>query len=101
MALTANQKLEVRKAIHRSYSQRVEPLPWTKADVDAAITAADGWNDGNKASFNAALSDPYKTASSSADKAILLLTVVAADYIAGNPTKAAILKDIISRLETA
>lgn len=101
MALSANRKLEVRKAIHRAYSNHVEEIPWTKPELDDAITEADTWSLANKVAFNTALPLAYRQAATAADKAILLITCIAADYLADNPSKAAVIKDIINRLETA
>lgn len=48
----------------------------TKADLLAAVNAADDWVDSNAASFNAALPQPAKAALSAKQKAHILMFVV-------------------------
>lgn len=49
-----------------------------KTDLRAAVNAADDWCDANQASFVAALPEPFKTASTAAQKRLLLIYVIAA-----------------------
>lgn len=44
---------------------------FTKGDLDAAAAAVDTWITNNQASFVAALPEPFKTASSAAQKTLL------------------------------
>lgn len=44
----------------------------TKADVQAAVNAADDWVDSNSAAFNSALPQPFRGAASTQQKALLL-----------------------------
>jgi hypothetical protein len=48
----------------------------TKADLRAAVDAADAWVDANAASFNSALPLPARTTLSSAQKARMLALIV-------------------------
>lgn len=47
-----------------------------KADIQAAVNAADDWADTNSAAFNAALPVPFRTTASTALKGLLLCYVV-------------------------
>lgn len=44
----------------------------TKADLDAAIRAADAWCDANAVSYNSALPQPFRTNATAAQKSALL-----------------------------
>lgn len=52
------------------------PQGITKADVRAAVDAADTWADDNQASFNTALPTAFKNAASTTQKTILLMYVL-------------------------
>jgi len=58
----------------------VGALGLTKADLRAAINAADDWADANAASFNTALPVAARTALSPRQKAMLLMFVIARRY---------------------
>lgn len=47
----------------------------SRADVQAALVAVDAWATANSASFNSALPEPFKSAASTAEKALLLAYV--------------------------
>lgn len=48
----------------------------TKADLAAAITAADAWADSNANAYNSALPVPFRTTANGAEKAMLLTYVI-------------------------
>lgn len=52
----------------------------TKADMRAAINAADDWRDTNAASYNNALPAAFKNNASAKQKALLLMYVVSKFY---------------------
>lgn len=52
----------------------------TKADVQAAVAAADDWRDANAASFNAALPATFRANATAGQKALLLAYVVMRFY---------------------
>jgi len=54
---------------------RTATCPFTKADLDAAVAAADAWATSNAASYNVALPEPFKSVASSGQKAALLAFV--------------------------
>ena len=56
--------------------QNVEPTPYTKVDLKAAIDAADAWADNNASSFNTALPVTFRQNASTQQKALLLCWVV-------------------------
>lgn len=49
-----------------------------KADLKAAVDAVDVWVDGNASSYNVALPQPFRNNASPAQKAFILMAVVAA-----------------------
>lgn len=61
----------------------VGSLAVTKADLRAAADAIDGWVDANAASFNAAIPQPARGQLTAAQKARLLLVVVAKRFEKG------------------
>lgn len=48
---------------------------YTKAQLAAAVTAADTWADGNAAAYNSALPAGFRTTASPGEKAVLLALV--------------------------
>lgn len=52
----------------------------TKADIRAAVDAADTWADSNAASFNAAIPLPARTAFTARQKAMLLMFIIRRRY---------------------
>jgi hypothetical protein len=51
-----------------------------KADLQAAVDAADGWVDANAASYNSALPATFRVNATSGQKALLLAAVVLMRY---------------------
>lgn len=98
MSLTTNQKSKVRQSLHRAYSASGMPMPWTKAQADAAITAADDWIDSQAAEYNAALPAAFRNSASSNDKTVLLLTVVMAQRLTQNGSAVAALQSVVADL---
>lgn len=64
----------------RDLSAAGEPCAVTKADLRAALNAADTWVDDNAASFNAAIPQPARGALTASQKARLLMRVVRRRY---------------------
>ena len=57
--------------------QRGEVPPTiVKPELRAAVNAVDAWVDGNTASFNAALPEPFRSAATPEQKAMMLMFVV-------------------------
>lgn len=53
------------------------PCSFTKAQLRAALDAADQWADDNASEFNLALPQPFRSAATSKQKAALLMFVIA------------------------
>lgn len=82
--LNTAQRAEARTAfIDELARNRGETIATLKADVLAAINAADDWVEANAASFNAALPVAARTTLNARQKARLLLHVVAKRYEVG------------------
>jgi hypothetical protein len=60
----------------RDQSASRTPMGLTKADLRAAVDAADAWADSNAASFNTALPQPARNALTAKQKALLLMYVI-------------------------
>jgi len=73
-----------RKAVWETYnstfSREARPIPIKKQALRTAIDETDQWISDNEASFNAALSEPAKSALSKRGKAALLLFVIERRY---------------------
>ena len=80
MALTAQQKLEIRSDWGHDISFQRREFGLSKPDLDAAITAADNWIDANAVSFNLALPLAARTTLTAAQKAELLMRVAQKRY---------------------
>jgi hypothetical protein len=52
----------------------------TKADLLAAVNAADDWRNTNATAYNTALPDPFKTNATAAQKSMLLCYVIMRFY---------------------
>lgn len=61
-------------------AMRYLPFGWSglKADLRAAVDATDNWIDGNQASYNSALPQPFRGAASDVQKTILFCAVALA-----------------------
>lgn len=76
-ALSTSDRVGVGAQFQSDASLRRDPFgAVAKADVQAAIAAADDWVEANKVSYNAALPLPARTQLSTAQKAQVLLYVV-------------------------
>ena len=83
-ALVSSDRIAVGGQFQSDASQAREPFgAVVKADLQAAVAAADDWVVANAASFNAALPTAARTALSPAQKARLLLYVVKKRYETG------------------
>jgi hypothetical protein len=99
MALTANQKIRVRRAFHRAYSLHQIPTPWTKPEVDAAITAIDDWLDTNAAAYNSALPLPFRSLATAADKSVGLVGLTIAQRLVSDPEHIGVLRAMLAELD--
>lgn len=77
-----------RQAVNRDFQEEVcrdrEVFgALTKADVRAAVNAADAWADANAAAFNTALPQPARGALTAAQKARLLAKILLKRYSVG------------------
>lgn len=81
--LTNADRAEVHAEMSGDFSRERIPCSLTKAEVRAAINAADDWVDANAASYNTALPQPARGALSSSDKARLLMRVITKRFIKG------------------
>ena len=64
-------------------SRRRDSLALSKDELAAAINALDSWVDANAATINAAIPQPARGVLSAAQKAELLMVVVAKRYVKG------------------
>lgn len=82
--LTTQQRGEARTAFIDDLGRNPgETIATLKADVLAAIEAADDWVEANAASFNAALPIAARTTLSARQKARILMHVIVKRYEAG------------------
>jgi len=66
--------------IMRNLSDRRDACSITKADLKAAVDAADSWADSNSSSYNLALPQPARSALTSKQKAEILSFVIRRRY---------------------
>lgn len=74
MAFNAAQIREIRNGFATEIFASVS-CPFTKADIDAAIVAADDWATANASSYNTALPQPFRSTATAGQKAALLAYV--------------------------
>jgi hypothetical protein len=67
----------------RELSSERETMPFTKAQLLAAVNAVDTWVDSNAAAYNTALPTAFRNAATTAQKARLLMFVVRKRFIKG------------------
>jgi hypothetical protein len=72
MALTAQQRTNLRASWATLISERREAFPLSKTQLDAAIAAVDDWIDANAVSYNNALPVAARSGLTTAQKAELL-----------------------------
>lgn len=84
MAILVDADRESIKAeIMQDFSSAQEPCGITKADLRAAINAADDWANANAVNYNSALPLPARTVLTAAQKARLLMHVVRKRWLSG------------------
>ena len=79
MALTSTKKREAWLEFIRKYATVTRSIPWTKANLDEAVTAVEAWVDLNQASFVshlAANAATFATNASAAEKTDVLIQVL-------------------------
>ncbi len=74
-ALTTQQRQDIRASYGRTVSARREAFALSRADLDAAIAAIDGWIDANATAFNNALPVAARTGLTAAQKTELFYLV--------------------------
>lgn len=74
--MTDPQRAAVAADIMRALSANREPCPLLKADIQAAVNAADTWASVNAAAFNTALPLAFRTAAAADQKSRLLELVI-------------------------
>lgn len=80
-ALPNSERLRVWRGVMRFWSNIGEGIPnVTKADLQAAINAADNWADSTAASYNLALPIAFRNNATAGQKALLLAVVVLARF---------------------
>jgi len=82
MAVLSNAiRLQLWRGLMRYWSARQEQVAGiTKADLQAAVNAADDWADANAAAYNTALPATFRTNATASQKAVLLAMVILARY---------------------
>jgi hypothetical protein len=70
VALTAGQQAQVSKAFQVDVTGEV--YAFVKADLAAAVAAADAWAESNAASYNSSLPAAFRTTATATQKAALL-----------------------------
>lgn len=84
MAVLSNgERAAISAEYQREISTAAEPISIVKADLRAAVDAADSWVDSNASSFNTALPVAARTNLTSSQKARLLMFVVARRFLNG------------------
>lgn len=78
--LTNADRAAIWRGAMEELSQARAPVGIAKADLLAAIAAADAWIDGNSAAFNLALPQPARGALTARQKARLLAYVIQRRY---------------------
>lgn len=81
--LVDSDRAAINTELMRDLSVAQESCGLTKADLRAAVDAADSWANSNAASFNTALPLPARTALTAAQKARLLMYVVRRRWLSG------------------
>jgi molybdopterin-guanine dinucleotide biosynthesis protein len=74
--LADNERLALWADLMREMSAAGEAVSITKADLRAALNAADAWADSNAASYNTAIPQPARGALTARQKARLLTYVI-------------------------
>lgn len=75
-ALSANIRARIAAGIQRQWSELRESVAFTKAELSAAVAAADDWREANAASYNAALPAAFRNKATAAQKTLLLCYVI-------------------------
>ena len=74
-------RAQVWRGLMRYWSAQIEVIGGiTKADLQAAVNAADDWANTNATSFNTALPTAFKTNATAGQKALLLAVVCLARF---------------------
>ncbi len=71
-ALSATVRQQLWRGIMRYWSRQLAATAFTKAELQAAINAADDWIGANALVYNAALTVPFRTQATAAQKAFVL-----------------------------
>lgn len=79
--LPESDRLRVWRGVMRWWSSTADSLAnLTKADIKAAVDAADSWVDSNAASYNSALPANFRNRATQGQKSILLVAVILMRY---------------------
>lgn len=78
--LSQAERDRVRRWFMRAASQAAEPLNVSKAQLTAAVDAADQWADDNAAAYNSALPAAFRNNATASQKALLLAYVILRRY---------------------
>jgi hypothetical protein len=65
------------RRIQRWWSDQREPCNFTKAQLAAAVGAADDWADANATAFNTALPAAFRNNATATQKSLLLMYIIA------------------------
>ena len=76
-------RIEVWEEMMQDLSVNREDSSYTKAELKAAVDAADQWVSDNQAAYVTALPEPVKSATTAAQKALLMQFVVQKRYLTG------------------
>lgn len=75
--LSDTDRKRARTWLLRTLQESATDAGFSKAQLDAALDAADAWVDTNAAAYNSALPLPFRTGASAALKALLITAVAA------------------------
>lgn len=75
--LGAAARAGITRKIQRAWSDLRESCAFTKAQLQAAVDAADDWAEANAAGYNTALPAAFRNGATAGQKSLLLMYVVA------------------------
>jgi protein-disulfide isomerase-like protein with CxxC motif len=81
--LSEAKRAEIWAEFQREVSSERETMPFTKAQLRAAVDAADSWVDSNAAAYNSALPAAFRSAATTAQKARLMMFVARKRFVEG------------------
>lgn len=98
MSILQTQRDKLREILNIGYCDADLPIPWNKATIDPELSALDASLDIIDVSINDVFSTDFKSATTDADRSLIVAALIVTRQLVRAPTHLAMARNMIGRI---